>query len=58
MITVHLKNALAVGLMAPFLACAGTSVEARPRPLPGDQAKDGINVVSHLSLREESAGGC
>jgi hypothetical protein len=56
MITVHLKNALAVGLMAPFLACAGTSVEARPRPLPGDQAKDGINVVSHLSLREESAG--
>jgi len=44
-------------LLAPLVAYAGTSVDARPRPLSGDPTKDGINVLSHVSLAGESAGG-
>ena len=57
MITFATRNTLAAAfLMAPLLAYAGTSVDARTRSLPGDQAKDGINVLSHVSLAGESAG--
>jgi hypothetical protein len=57
MTTIALRNTLmAALLMAPLLAHAGTSVDARPRPLSGDQTKDGINLLSHVSLAGESAG--
>src|SRR5271156_1621900 len=43
-------------LMAPLLANAGSSVDARSQSFSGDRAKDGINVLSHVSLPGESAG--
>jgi hypothetical protein len=55
--TIPPRNTLTAALfMAPLLAYAGSSVDARPRSLSGDQTKDGINVLSHVSLAGESAG--
>jgi hypothetical protein len=57
MITITPRNTLtATLLMVPLLGYAGSSVDAGPRSLSGDRTKDGINVLSHISLAGESAG--
>lgn len=53
MIIIAPRSVLAAALlMAPLAAVAGSSVDARS----ANQTKDGISVVSHVSLAGESAG--